>query len=288
MRLLRPSLPMRLISLAVGITSFLLTLPGPVFAAGETGLPVVVRPCDAGGTELSGPGYFTVTAAAGSTTQLYALVGNRSHENAIVSIAPVDAATGVYGGVTARLASQPRRRVGSWIHLPTRKVTLGPNKGEVVPFRLHVPRGTAPGQYVGAITAFVPARDTRRGRGFAFTVQTRLADDVVVTVPGRQHLRFRPAGVRLQRRTTSTYVVAHIKNAGTMLLKGWGHLWLWQPGRKKAILDAPLHLDTTLPHTTLLYPVRLGKHPRPGRYSYALKVWWNGGQRIQHGSVWVR
>jgi hypothetical protein len=205
-----------------------------------------------------------------------------------VSIIPVDAATGVYGGITPQLASQPRRLVGAWIHLSASKVTLGPNTGQVVSFTLQVPRHTAPGQYVGALTAFVPAHNTRRGRGFAFTVQTRLADDVVVTVPGPQRRRFQPAGVSAQRRTAGTYVIAHIKNTGTMMLKGWGYLWLWQPGRHKPVLAVPLHLDTTLPHTTVTYPLPLAKHPHPGRYSFELKVWWNGGQTVQHGRVQIR
>lgn len=261
---------------------------GTAFASGATGLPVIVRPCDASGNQLDGPGYFVVTAAPGSTTQLYALVGNKSHDKAKVSIVPVDAATGVYGGVTARLASQPRHEVGRWIHLSTGKVSLAPNQGQVVSFTLHVPKHTRPGQYVGALTAFVPAGVTQRGRGFAFTVQTRLADDVVVTVPGPQSWRFKPAGVRAQRRTVGTYVIARIKNTGTMMLNGWGYLWIWQWGRKSPVLARALHLDTTLPYTSVHYPLLLALHPRAGRYTFKLRVAWNGDHAVQHGIFQVR
>lgn len=260
---------------------------GVTFAAGATGLPVVVRPCDASGNQLDGPGYFQVTAAAGSTTHLYALIGNKSSQKAVVSILPVDAATGINGGVTARSASQPQHLVGTWLHLSATRVSLGANRAQVIDVMLTVPKGIRAGQYVGALTAFVPARETRRGRGFVFTVQTRLADDVVVTVPGPQSWQFRPMGVSVQRRTVGTYVIAHIKNTGTMLLKGWGYFWLWQPGRQNPVLAVPLHLDTTLPHTTATYPLLLAKHPSPGHYAFTLKVWWNGGHMLQHGSVQV-
>lgn len=257
-------------------------------AAGETGLPVVIHPSDINGNETSGPGYFELTATPGSTTKLYALVGNKSHQKAVVSIVPVDGGTGVYGGITAKLSSDPRRVVGSWIHLLVHRVKLDPYKAQVVSFTLHVPTHTAPGQYVGALTAMVPAHDVQRGRGFAFTVQTRLADDVVVTVPGPQTWQFQPKGVTAQKRTVGTYVIAHIKNSGSMMLRGWGYLWLWQQGRRNPVLAIPLHLDTTLPHTMTNYPLQLGKHPRPGRYAFELKVWWNGGKSVQHGSMRIR
>ncbi len=261
---------------------------GAVFAAGATGLPVIIRPSDSHGIQLSGPGYFVVTARPGSSTHLYALVGNKSQQRAIVSLVPVDAATGVYGGVTARLASQPRRLVGSWLRIATRKVKLGPDKGQVVPFTLRVPKHTRPGQYVGALTAFVPSNVTKRGRGFAFTVQTRLADDIVVTVPGPKRWGFRIKGISTQRRTIGTYAIVHVRNSGTMMLKGWGYLWAWRAGQKRPVLSKPLRIDTTLPHTVVRYPLILGLHPKPGYYSFKLKVWWKGGRGIYHGGIRIR
>lgn len=267
----------------------LASLPsGAAFAAGATGLPVIVRPSDANGNELPGPGYYQITATPGSTTQLYALVGNKAHQPAVISVIPVDAATGVYGGVTAKLASQPCREVGTWIHLSQRRVKLGPDKGTVVPFTLTVPKYTRPGQYLGALTAFVPSNKTRRGKDFDLTVQTRLADDVVVTVPGPQRWRFTIAGVSSKRRTSGTYLIARIKNSGSMMLKGSGYLWVWQPGRRKPILAKPLHIETTLPHTMVRYPLRLGLHPRPGRYSYKLSVRWTAGRTKHRGTIRIR
>lgn len=259
-----------------------------VFAAGATGLPVIIRPADANGDPLPGPGYYQVSARPGSMVRLYALVGNKSQQKAVISIVPVDAATGVYGGVTAKLASQPQRQVGTWIHLPIRKLRLGPNKGQVVPFTVTVPKHTRPGQYVGALTAFVPSRTTKRGHGFAFTVQTRLADDVVVTVPGPKRWGFQIQGIRLQRRTIGTYLLSQIRNHGTMLLHGRGYLWVWGPGQKHPILAQALHIGTTLPRTTVQYPIELGLHPRAGRYHYQLKVWWTGGRTTQAGSISIR
>ncbi len=212
---------------------------GAVFAAGATGLPVIVRPCDVNGNELNGPGYFVVKAKPGSTTHLYALVGNKSNQRAVVSLVPVDAATGVYGGVTAQLASQPRRTVGAWLRVSAHKVKLGPNKGRVVPFTLNVPKHTRPGQYVGALTSFVPSHDTKHGKGFAFTVQTRLADDVVVTVPGPRRWGFQIRGINIQHRTIGTYVISRVRNSGTMMLKGWATCGSGRRDRRSRFLPNP-------------------------------------------------
>lgn len=259
-----------------------------VFAAGATGLPVIIRPSDSHGIQLNGPGYFVIKARPGSTTHLYALVGNKSQQQTVVSLVPVDAATGVYGGVTARLASQPRRLVGSWLRIPTHKLKLGAGKGELVPFTLSVPKHTRPGQYVGALTAFVPSNVTKHGQGFAFTVQTRLADDIVVTVPGPKRWGFQIKGISTQRRTIGTYATVKVRNSGTMMLKGWGYLWIWRAGQKNPVLSKPLRIDTTLPHTMVRYPLILGLHPKPGYYSFKLKVWWAGGHGIYHGGVHIR
>lgn len=272
----------------VAIASVVPASSSAAFAAGATGLPVIVRPSDVNGNELAGPGYFVVKAKPGSTTHLYALLGNKSNQRAVVSFVPVDAATGVYGGVTARLATQPRRMVGAWLHVSKHKVALGPNRGQVVPFTLSVPRHTRPGQYVGALTAFVPSNDTKHGKGFAFTVQTRLADDVVVTVPGPKRWGFQIKGISTQRRTIGTYTVVHVRNSGTMMLKGWGYLWAWRAGEKKPVLSKPLRIDTTLPHTMVGYPLLLGLHPKPGYYSFKLKVWWKGGRALYHKGIRIK
>ncbi|HZU11251.1 MAG TPA: hypothetical protein VFB58_00280 [Chloroflexota bacterium] len=276
-----------LAALLIGAAWLVPAAAGIVNAAGATGLPVSLRPSDAAGNLLPGPGYFRFTAAAGTTTQLYALVGNPSHRTGEIRIVPVDAATGVYGGVTARLASQPRRHAGRWIHLAMTRVTLHPDRGEVVPFTVTVPASARPGQYVAALTAFTPSQDTARGRDFAVTVQTRLADFVVITVPGAEHRAFRLRGLSVQRRTASTYVIAYIHNSGTMMLHGWGYLWVWGPRHKNPILSRALAIGTTLPHSTAQYPIELGAHPLRGVYSYHLKVWWRGGMVTRHAAFRV-
>lgn len=283
-----PLLRRSVAALLLGLAAVTPTLPAPAMAAGGTGLAVTVRPSDATGNLLPGPGYFRITATPGSVTQLYALVGNPTHQTGRISIVPVDAATGVYGGVTAMLASQPKRHVARWVHLSVHKVTLRSDRGEVVPFTVTVPRRTRPGQYVGALTASTPSHDTVRSRHVAITVQTRLADFIVITVPGKHRRGFRLRGVGTQIRTTSTYLLAYVHNAGNVMLHGWGYLWVWQPGRRHPILSVPLHIDNTLPGTTVKYPIHLGRRPRPGRYGWVLKVWWHGGTIRRHGEVTIR
>src|SRR5437588_9484914 len=79
-------------------------LPWNIPYASAAGLPkgggVGLEPSDAQGNEISDPGYYEVTAAPGSVTTLYALVGNVQKHRVRITMTPVDARSGVYGGVS--------------------------------------------------------------------------------------------------------------------------------------------------------------------------------------------
>jgi hypothetical protein len=274
----------------------LFNAPTASFANDSFGLPpgkVVLQPADAQGNEVPGPGYFEVTANAGSSAQLYALVGNVGKKKMTVSIVPVDAKSGVYGGVSYGLPQQHRKHVGAWLKLSMSRVLIHPGRAAVVPFSLSVPAKTKPGQYVGGLTAYVPAHKSKasqakRGKGGAIILQLRRIVAVVVTVPGASFGRLKLAKVNAKQRPDAVYLIAHIRNTGTTLLKGTGHLWMWKQGVKQPIMSVPLTLDTTVPRTTVLYPILWAKHPQKGTYRVTATVSWEGGGKSTQRSkiVW--
>lgn len=249
-------------------------------------IPVTLFPSDARGNRILSPGYFAFTAAPGSTTRLYAVAGNESRRTATIRVVPVDAATAVYGGVSYSLPGQRRRGVGAWVRLPGNSFTVRPARGTIIAFDVRVPRGVKPGQYVGGLSAYVPA--TKRNRaGFGIRVQTRIVDGILITVPGAERSRFSVLRVRAARRPDAWYVVARLVNSGTTLLPGSGHLWVWRQGSRKAVISTAMTIGRTVPRTRFTYPVRLGKRPVPGTYTFSIKVWWNGGKAAMKGRFTV-
>jgi hypothetical protein len=201
---------------------------------------------------------------------------------------PVDATSGVYGGISYDLPQQRHTLVGAWIHLSRTWVNLPPKRGRVVPFTLHAPPRTPPGQYVGAVAGFVPTPTTGQTRSSAIRVQPRRVVAVVVTVPGPQQRRLNMSGVVAKHRPNAVYLIVQIRNRGNMLLAGQGHLWLWKSGWRKPILSAALQLETTVPHTMVHYPVQWSRRPHPWRYRFRALLWWRGGRSLQDGPLRVR
>jgi hypothetical protein len=254
-----------------------LALPATSEAAGWHAVPVLLHPSDTQGNLLSDQPYFQVSAHAGATVTLYAFVGNKGHKQAGIQLVPVDATSGLYGAVSYDLPEQKRRMVGAWIHLSHSWVSLGANRGTVIPFSVHVPASAKPGQYVGAVTAFVPAPMTHIARGIGLREQFRVFNAVVVTVPGPTKAQLTIHGVTVNLRSNDDMLIVHIKNTGNVLLKGQGHVWVYGAHSTKPWVSAALTLDTTVPGTVVHYPVPWTHRAPRGKYRYAVHVTWEGG-----------
>lgn len=266
-----------------------LSAPGAAGAALRPPGGVVLQPADGAGNPINNPGYFDLNAAPGTSTQLHALVGNITSKKVSISVVPVDASSGVYGGVSYNLPQQPRRGVGAWIRQSAGRVRVASGQAALIALTVHVPSGTRPGQYVGGLTAFVPIQRARGGtrRRGAIQVQVRRVVAIVVTVPGPRYGRFGVQTVTAQGRPDAYYVIAHLRNTGTMLLAAQGNLWVWRFGQRKAIIAAHLTIGTTVPHTDINYPVHWARRPPPGTYHFHIVVWWRGGKVVRSGNFVV-
>src|SRR5207302_9244266 len=69
-----------------------------------------------------------------------------------VKLFTADATTGRTTG-TVYLTDQKPTRTGAWVVLSAKSLFLKPGAHKLVPFTVHVPAGTKPGQWVGGIVA---------------------------------------------------------------------------------------------------------------------------------------
>jgi hypothetical protein len=276
-----------LVSLAAAMCALGLA-PAMTHAASAPAAAVALNPADAQGAALTGPGYFTLTAAPGSTTQLYAMVGNTGPIAGAIKVRAVDGTTASKGGISFAMPWSKRTGVGVWTHLSTGLVQLDASQAKLFPFTVTVPPKAAAGQYVGGFAAWVPAPRKSVNGSMGLKVQTRLVNAIVVTVPGRLRSAFTVLGASPVHLPFGTYVQVHVKNSGNTLLQGTGYVWVFRAGHKKPMISLPLQVDTTLPHRAISFPVFWGAAVQKGSYNYAVQMTWDGGSSVRHGHFRVK
>jgi hypothetical protein len=272
--------------LAAGIVWALVVPAADAAPVQQAGAEVSLRPVDAEGSPLPGPGYFVVTAQPGETVQLYALVSNSGSAPATVTLQAVDSSSSATGGVSYNLPDRPVREVGAWVALTQSTVALEPGRAALVPFQVRVPAGVGAGERVGGLTAFVPA-DTpvgtavpggQPGQQFAVRVQTRSVAAIVVSVPGARETRLAISGVDVEPRPDASYLVVRLRNTGNVLTKAQGSVLVTRPGETAPLISGPITLDTIVPGTEVAFPIQWMRDPPPGRYQARVEVTWDGGR----------
>jgi hypothetical protein len=282
------------VTLAAGL-AWPLAPPVAVAASSQQAGPEIsLRPVDAEGNALPGPGYFVVTAQPGETVQLHALVSNSGSAPATVALKAVDASTSATGGISYNLPEQPVRDAGAWVDLTQASAALEPGRAALVPFQLRVPDGVRTGEHVGGLTAFVPvdgpggtAAGGQPGQQFAVRVQTRTVLAIVVDVPGTREARLAVSGVEVEHRPDAAYLVVRLRNTGNALTKAQGSVRLTRAGESAPLISGPLTLETTVPGTEVTFPIQWTRDPVPGRYQARVELAWEGGQTTWEDALTV-
>lgn len=247
------------------------------WAAGVNSPRVELLPSDAHGNPIAGQSYYHIKARPGKTVHEYAKVGNTGTRAGLVSLVPVDAESALYGGVSYRLPGQQRRQVGGWTKMQRTKVWLRPGRSVVVPFTVHLPKGLKPGQYVGGLTAFVPSPRPKGAKFAVLTVQLRVVSAIVIQVPGPIRTSLGISSVSVKYQPTGVFAGVHIRNTGGRLLTGHGALIVRKVGDSSAIIHKHFFVDTTVPHTSITYPIPWKPKPSYGVYDARATLTWKGG-----------
>jgi len=219
-------------------------------------------------------GYFVYPLAAGGSRSGAVIVSNAGTATGTVKLFTVDATTGDTTGTVYETDKKPSR-VGSWVKLSARSLTLAPGAHKRVSFTLRVPRGQKPGQWVGGTVAETLRRTAGSKSKRKASVQIRIRDLTIVAVqanvPGPQVVAFEIGGATSGGKRGFQQVVVHFANTGNVLLKPAGSVTIFDAGGKR-VETIPFTMDTFLPKTAIDYPILLKKALAAGDYSAAVTL----------------
>jgi hypothetical protein len=219
-------------------------------------------------------GYFVYSLKPGAARQGGVIISNVGTATGTVKLFSSDATTGRTTG-TVYLTDRNGTRVGSWVSLSTKSLTLKPGQHETVPFTVRVPANAVPGQWVGGIVAETSRQVTGPKSKQKASVQIKIRDltivAVQVNVPGPAINRFTIGGVKTGGQRGFQELVTHIANDGNVLVKPTGSVTVLDR-RGKTVQTLTFKMDTFLPQTSVDYPLLLKKALAPGDYSAKIRL----------------
>ena len=129
--------------------------------------------------------YFILDAHSGTVLQSSVRVINGGTASGTVTLAAVDATTGQTSGTVFLAADVKQRKVGMWISLSTKQLTLAPQQSQIVSFQVVVPRDALAGQYVGGIVAAAAIQNNVTNKKL---VQINIQNISITIFPPARHL----------------------------------------------------------------------------------------------------
>lgn len=163
-----------------------LAAPGTAVAAGAgsdvgTGQFGLTPLPSAGGQQRS---YFSLTVAAGRVARDTAVISNQSRATERLLVTISRGVTAVNSGSGYQAIDRRCTGPSCWVTGLPARVTLGPGASQTLPFRVAVPAGTRPAQYLAGITAQSAARPrpVRIGSGQHASAKAVIIDQVTVGV----------------------------------------------------------------------------------------------------------
>jgi hypothetical protein len=173
-----------------------------------------VRPALFGRTSMPA-GHYDYAVEAGSTIADAIVLTNYTVNPITLSVYGVDSATTGAGQVVAGEPG-PQHSVGAWLHVSRSTVTLLPHRSDADHFTLSVPKGTPPGDYLGAVvTSFGSAQ--RVSGGVAFEARAALTVDVRVV--GAIHMAMSVSQLSVTRSGGTDRFEVVVSNHGNVLVE---------------------------------------------------------------------
>lgn len=196
--------------------------------------------------------YFQFSVAPGRSAQDTAVISNESSKTERLRIIMSRGVTAANSGSAYESVTGRCDRSTCWASGLPRTVTLAPGARRALSFRVAVPRGTRPGQYLAGITAesALRRRAVRLGSHGHASARAIIIDQVTVgvavTVGSLARLR---TGVRISAVSagwigTMPRMSIPVRNTGQTFVRATGSLACSQNGRRHSY---PVIMETVLP-----------------------------------------
>jgi hypothetical protein len=248
---------------ALLLASLGLLAPGAAFAA-DGHLKLALLPVGQSGS------FFDLTMQPGTTRAFEVDIANDGDTATAARTYAADVYTIVNGGFGGGLRDQAKTGTTEWIDYPTNVLQLAPGQGVHRPFRVSVPAGTGPGEYITSLVLENDQPITNDG-AVGLNEIFRQAVAVVVTVPGQRSPGLAIGGASHQVVAGTSTIKVVVENTGNVRLKPMVGFALFDAGGAQ-ISQATVPMDTFYAHTGTSMEFPLAALLLPGRYSVSLTL----------------
>jgi hypothetical protein len=204
--------------------------------------------------------YFKLTLAPGASASDVVIVRNDGTATERLRVGTSNGITAANSGSAFGGFSRKCARVGCWVSGLPATVTLAPGTGLALGFRVAVPAGTPPAQYLAGITVAAAARPrpvqvASHGHvSFKVVVVDEVTVGVAITVGSLARLRTRLAVTAVTAGSIASLprLYLHVRNAGQTFARASGTISCRVGGRTRRFR---VIVDTVLPGGEAVLPV---------------------------------
>jgi hypothetical protein len=227
--------------------------------------------------------YFELTMAAGEAHQLSVEVGNFGPAEVRARTYAADVYSIVNGGFGAALFGAQPTGTARWLDYKTQELTLKPGRASRIDFRVQVPKGMPPGQYVTSLVA-ESVEPAQAGAGsVAINQVNRVAIAVAVQIPGPSHPVIEIGAVSYKFAAGVSFVSFAVANPGNRHLKPAGEL-IVRDSTQTEIVRTSVAMDSVYAGTDTRLEVPLAQRLGPGAYCAELRLTDVGTKAADHTS----
>lgn len=212
--------------------------------------------------------YFSAEIKAGQSTTLTALLANRASVPQDLRTLAINAFTAPGGGFAAAEDGTPPNAVTQWLDFPEQVTTVAPGTGVKLDFRVSVPEGTPPGQY---LTAVVAERANAVSGTSSITQVLRYAVPVFITVPGETTSGFSVGTVQLTARPEGIEIDIPIENTGDVRVRPKGDVAILGEDGKR-IASFPVEMQSVYAHDQTTLTISAPGNFPTGKYSVTVSL----------------
>lgn len=227
--------------------------------------------------------WFIYEEEAGQVIEDIATLKNFSNKPATVNIYAVDATSSDGGSFILKFREEEQKGIGYWTDVEVKSITINPNEVVDVPFKIVLPEGVTPGQYIGGLIVETgdPAELNEKYEesctqenlcGTSIAVRTRVGTRIYLTVPGKTYEDFALTDFNASKSITGTTKFQfRIENNGNVAYEPQTVIDVYDGmGNLYEHIEKPLGISS--PGTVINPVVKMKKRPLIGNFTAKASV----------------